>query len=326
MRNILLLILAIVLVQLYAQGNDAPKKKSIYISQIVNHPALDATVNGIIDELKACGYTQENLDLKIESAQGSSLLASQIATKFVSEKPDIVIAVATGAAQSFAKYAKNGDIKLIFSSVTDPVDAGLVKATNLSDNNISGVSNMVPIEPQLELFKKIQPNLKRLGFLYNPSELNSVSLIKKLEEICPKYNIVLVKQIAVKSTDVLQSATKLSNECDAIFISNDNTALSAIAVIIQVATLHKIPVYVSDTDMVAAGAVAALGPNQYNIGRQTAEMALDILSGTDINTQNIEFPTDIDLYVNPQAALKVGITIPQEILGKATKFTFTSSR
>ena len=319
MKNIIFIILGIVLAQYSSFAIAGQKKTRIFITQIVNHPALDATVKGIVDELKSSGYNEDTLELKIESAQGSSLIATQIATKFASSGADIVIAVATGSAQSLSKHARNKDIKLIFSSVTDPLGTKIVKNLQDPGNNTSGVSNLVPLKPQLELFKKIQPSLKRLGFLYNPGELNSVNLIEKLEEICPNYGIVLVTQVASKSTDVLQSAIKLASSCDAIFISNDNTALSAISVIIQAATLAKIPVYVSDTDAVELGAVAALGPNQYDIGRQTAKMAISVLDGTDINTMPVQFPANIDLYLNPSAALKVGLKIPEDVLARATK-------
>lgn len=323
MRSIIFIILSIVLAQYCSITFACQNKTRIFITQIVNHPALDATVKGIVDELKNRGYNEDNLELKIESAQGSMLMAGQIATKFAGSSADIVIAVATGSAQSLSKYARNKDIKLIFSSVTDPLSAKIVKNLQEPGNNTSGVSNLVPLKPQLELFKKIQPNLKRLGFLYNPSELNSVSLIEKLKVICLECHIVLVTQIASKSTDVLQSATKLAAGCDAIFISNDSTALSALPVIIQAANAAGVPVYVSDTDAVKLGAVAALGPNQYDIGRQTAKMAIDVLSGADINKMPIQFPTNIDLYLNPSAALKVGLIIPDDVLAKATKVICT---
>ena len=271
----------------------------ILISKTVDHPAIDATTKGIIDGLAKAGYSNEKgSEIRVESAQGNASLASQIASKFVSQKPDIVVGVATVSAQSFIKYATEGRVKMIFSTVTDPLGASLVKSLEVPGNNISGVSNFVPLEPQLELFKKLQPGLKRLGILYNPAELNSVSIVKKLEILCPKLGLVLVKQTIAKTSDAAQNAAKLASDVDAIFISNDNTALSALSSIIASAKRAGIPVYVSDTDAVKLGAKAALGPDQYEVGLQTARMIVRVLKGEDINKMKVEFPDKTTLVVN----------------------------
>lgn len=294
--------------------------KKVYINQLVEHPALDMTTKGIIDGLAQQGYKRGiNLDLRIESAQANSALASQIAAKFVSQNPDVVVGVATLSAQSFAKYAKGNKVKLVFSSVTDPLKAELVQSLDKPGNNTSGVSNFVALEPQLALFKSIQPQLTRLGFLYNPSEVNSLSLIKKLEELCPKFGIKLIIQAANKTSDVAQAATKLAATVDAVFISNDSTALSALQTIITVATKVKIPVYVSDTDAVELGALAALGPNQYKIGLQTAAIILRALKKENLGKIPVEFPTETELYLNEEAAQKIGITLNETLKITAAK-------
>lgn len=294
--------------------------KKIYISQFVEHPALDMTTKGIIDGLEKNGYKRGvNLDLRVESAQANAALASQIAAKFVGKGADVVVGVATISAQSFIKYAKDNQVKLVFSSVTDPMQAELVQSLDKPGNNISGVSNFVPLEPQIKLFQTIQPNLKRLGFLYNPSEANSLSLIKTLEEICPKFGIKLVLQIANKTSEVPQAATKLAANVDAIFISNDNTALSALQVIINLATKVQVPVYVSDTDAVELGALAALGPNQYKIGLQTAQMIVRVLQGEEISNMPVEFPANTEFYLNETAAENLQIKLTDELTSTAAK-------
>ncbi|MES2215567.1 MAG: ABC transporter substrate-binding protein [Pseudomonadota bacterium] len=288
--------------------------KKVYISQIVEHAALDATTKGIIDELEAQGFKRgKNLDLRVESAQGSNLLAAQIASKFVSTNPDVVVGVGTSSAQSLLKYAIDNKVKLVFSSVTDPVSA------SITGNNTSGVSNFVALEPQLELFKKLQPKLKRFGILYNPGELNSVSIIQKLEILCPKFDLILVKQAASKTADIVQSATKLASEVDAILISNDNTALSAIQSVVLAANKAKIPVYVSDVDAVELGCVAALGPNQYQVGLQTGAMIARVLNGEDVNQMSVEFPSKTELYLNFDAAKINGIVIPDDLKAGVTR-------
>lgn len=293
--------------------------KKVFINQIAHHPALDNTAKGIIDGLEQYGYKKGlNLDLRIESAQANPVLSAQIATKFVNQNPDIVVGIATIAAQSFIKYAIDNKVKLVFSSVTDPLQAGLVKSLNQPGNNTSGVSNFVELEPQIKLFQKIQPNLKRLGFLYNPAELNSLSLIKKLKITCQNLGIELIIQAANKTADVSQATSKLSANVDAIFISNDNTALAALQNIINIANKAKIPVYVSDTDAVKLGALAALGPNQYQIGIQTAKIIARALNAEDLGTMPVGFPEQMDLYINELAANKLGIKISSEIKKQAT--------
>lgn len=317
MKKILLTLL-LVSSALANNADIATKKIKISISQVVQHPALDATVKGIIDALDAAGYKKDqNLELRTESAQANAALAGQIASKFINQQVDVVIGVGTVSAQAFAKYAKDGKAKLIFSSVTEPVSAGLVTSLETPTNNISGVSNFVALEPQLELFKKLQPTLKKLGVIYNPGEINSVAIITRLETICPTMGITLIKQSATKTADIAQAAVKLAQSVDAIFISNDNTALSALQSIIKTATSAKIPVYVSDTDAVSLGALAALGPNQYEIGQQTGRMIVRALQKKSLHNMPIEFPTKTDLYINMECAKKLGISLPQEILDRA---------
>lgn len=296
----------------------ANEMKKVFINQLVEHPALNKTTEGILAGLKEKGYQKGvNLDVRIESAQANSALASQISTKFVNQKPDIIVGVATLSAQSVAKYAKENKTKLIFSSVTDPIQAGLIKNINESHNNTSGVSNFVPLEPQLALFKTLDPKLKRLGFLYNPSEVNSLSLITELKKICPRFGITLVLQAAQKTAEVPQAATKLASAVDGIFISNDSTALSTLSTIIKVANKVKIPVYVSDTDALSLGALAALGPNQYQIGVQTANIIVRVLKGENINRIPVEFPKEMELYLNEKAAKQLGIVLPDALKKKA---------
>lgn len=292
--------------------------KKVLISQVVEHPALNKTTQGIIAGLADKGYAQGvNLDLRTESAQANAALAAQIANKFVTQTPDIVVGVGTISAQSFIKYAVDGKVKLVFSSVTDPVSASLAVTATQGNPNMTGVSNFVALQPQLELFKSIQPKLTKLGIIYNPGELNSVSLVLKLQEACQKMNIVLVQQAVTKTADVAQAAVKLSTQVDAIFISNDNTALSSLQSIIRAANQRKIPVYVSDTDAVADGAIAALGPNQFEVGKETGYMIANILGGANINSIRIEYPDKTELYVNETAAKNFGLTIPSAILAQA---------
>jgi len=317
-KNFICLIAIFLSLLSIAEANETIKK--VYINQLVQHPALDMTTKGIIDGLADLGYVNgKNLDLKVENAQGDPILANQIATRLVSLKPDIVVGNPTITAQSFIKYAKEGKVKLVFTSVTDPLGAKIVRELTQPGDNTTGVSNFVDLEPQIELFQKIKPTMKKIGFLYNPGELNSITLVNRLKEICPKYGLELVEITASKTSEVYQSAVKLSSLVDAIFISNDNMALSALKTIVKAANAQQIPVFVSDTDIVKDGALAALGPNQYEIGKQTARLIARILNGEDINKMNVEFPEGTELFLNQSTAAKLGIIFPKELLAKADK-------
>jgi putative ABC transport system substrate-binding protein len=295
-------------------ANAADQKAKVYITQVVEHRALDSTTKGIVDGLAQEGFNSgKNLELKIESAQGSAALAAQIASKYVHQNPDVVVGVGTIAAQSFAKYAQQDKAKLVFSSVTDPIGAGLVKKLSNPGNNTTGVSNFVALEPQLKLFLKLQPLMNKLGVIYNPGEANSVHIVKQLQKICPELGIKLVIQTVNRSSEVAQAATKLSKQVDAFFISNDNTLLSALQSVIVAANRAQIPVYVSDTDAVELGALAALGPNQYSIGVQTGKMIAKILRGEDPNQMPVEFPQKTETYINPASAQMLSIVIPTNL-------------
>lgn len=296
----------------------APTAKKVLILQVADHPALQQTTQGIIDELAAKGFIAgDTLTLRVESAQANAATALQIANKFVAQQPSVVVGVGTIAAQSFVKYTQSGRTQLVFSSVTDPLGAKLAAVNDKNMPNISGVSNFVPLEPQLKLIKTLQPQLQNLGIIYNPGEVNSVQIVKQLEQACNALNIRLHKQAIAKTTDAVQATTKLASNVEAIFISNDNTALSSLQSIVRAALQAQVPVYVSDTDAVESGAIAALGPNQYDLGKQTGAMVAKVLKGADINNLPVEYPANTELVINFAIAQKLGIKIPADLAAKA---------
>jgi putative ABC transport system substrate-binding protein len=257
----------------------------------------------------------KNYEIVVETAQGNIALASQIIAKFISFDSDAIVTIGTMPSQCAFKEAKNGKIKLVFSSVTNPNDI----SPNLTGANTTGVSNFVDLEPQLELFRKIQPSLKKLGIIYNTGETNSVYIVGKLKLVCQKMGIQLIEQGISRISDLCQAADKLSKIADAVFISNDNLALSGISNVVSICNRAKIPVYVSDTDQVIKGCLAALGPNQYDIGRQTGEIVEKILEGEDINKISVAYPKEKELYINIKAAKILGLDIPESLQKQAKK-------
>ncbi|HCJ12257.1 MAG: hypothetical protein A2Y14_02730 [Verrucomicrobia bacterium GWF2_51_19] len=269
----------------------ADENTLICISQIVEHPALNETRRGICDVLKASEF---NVSIRYENAQGSTLLANEIAQKILGLKPRVIVAIGTTSAQCFVQGSKKDTIPVIFSSVTDPLGSQIVESLE-KPKNITGVSNWIPLEPQIEAFLKIKPELKRLGILYNSGEANSVAIVERLKGLAPRYGLTIVDMAITKTSEIADATRALVEKCDAIFISNDNTALSAFSNIVNIAKASKTPVFCSDTDMVDLGATAALGPNQYELGRQTGQMILKVLHGTPIKELPVEFPKTIEL-------------------------------
>ena len=297
--------------------------KHVAITQIVEHPALDAATKGVKDELAAQGFIEgENLKWSFESAQGAPATAAQIAKKFAGETPDVVVGIATPSAQALASAARN--IPLVFSAVTDPVGAKLVKSMDKANGgNTTGVSDLSPINSHMELIKQIVPTANKLGVIYNPGEANSVTLVELVNKHAPENGMEVVEAGAPKSSDVLAAARSLVGKVDVIYVPTDNTVVSAFEAVIKVATQSKIPVISADTDSVKRGAIAAQGFNYYDLGRQTGMMVADILNGKkagDIQPQGV---SKTELYVNPEAAKSMGVTLSEELI-KSAKEVVTS--
>lgn len=294
----------------------AEETRVVAITQIVEHPALDAAHEGIKDELAERGYrVGENLRLMHESAQGNSAIASQIARKFVGESPDVIVAIATPSAQTVAAAARN--IPVVFSAVTDPVAAKLVQSLEAPGANITGVSDMLPIEKHLDMLQRIMPDAKRIGTVYNPGEANAAALIDLLDERLAARDMELVKGAATKTSEVLGAARSLVGKVDAIYLTTDNTVISAAEAVISVGERSKIPVFAADTATVERGAVAALGFNYYNHGRQTGAMVVRILEGAGTADMPVETMEELDLYVNPAAGERMGITLSEDLIQDA---------
>lgn len=291
--------------------------KHVAITQIVEHPALDAVTKGVKDELEAQGFVEgKNLKWSFESAQGAPSTAAQIAKKFAGASPDVVVGVATPSAQALASGARS--IPLVFSAVTDPVGAKLVKSMDQANNgNATGVSDLSPINSHMELVKQIVPDAKSLGVVYNPGETNSTILVELVKQFAPTNGMTVIEAGAPKSSDVLAATRSLVGKVDVIYIPTDNTVVSAFEAVIKVATEAQIPVISADTDSVKRGAIAAQGFNYYDLGRQTGVMVSDILNGKkagDIQPQGV---TKTELYVNPEAAKSMGVTLSAELIESA---------
>ncbi|MCL2658672.1 MAG: ABC transporter substrate-binding protein [Betaproteobacteria bacterium] len=297
-------------------GVGAAGQKSVAVTAIVEHPALDATRDGIKDALKEAGYQEgKNLKWQYQSAQGNPGTAAQIARKFIGDKPDVVVGIATPTAQALVAATKT--IPVVFSTVTDPVGAQLIPSWNASGTNVTGVSDMLALDKQIELIKRVVPNAKRVGIVYNPGEVNSTVVVKELRELLPKSGMTLVEASAPRSVDVSSAARSLVGKVDVIYTNTDNNVVSAYESLVKVGNDSKIPLVASDTDSVRRGAIAALGVNYYEIGKQAGRMVVRILDGEKPGTIKPETSDKLELFVNPGAAQKQGVTLPETLIKSA---------
>lgn len=301
----------------------------IGFSQILEHPALDAVRQGVIDELREAGYVEgENVIYLARNAQGDFPTAVSIAQNFASQRVDLVVAISTPSAQAAVQQIKN--IPIVASAVTDFVEAGLVKNYDAYDNpagngSLTGVSDMIPVEQEFELIKKLNPNVKTVGIVYNPGEANSAYLTSVAKEVAAKMGIKVLEATAVNSSEVAMAAQSLRGRVDAIWVSNDNLVISALPVVAQVAIAQGIPLVTADPTTIDKGAVAALGFDYYSHGRLTGRIVLRILNGEKPNEIPIHLmtdPRDQLLSVNLDAANASGITIPDEVLEQANELIY----
>lgn len=294
------------------QAQDA----SVAVTAIVEHPALDAARDGVRDELEAAGFEEgKNLTFTYESAQGNPATAAQIARKLVGDKPDVIVPISTPSAQAVVAATK--DIPVVFTAVTDPLGAKLVSDMKTPGGNVTGMTDLSPIGKHLDLIKEITPQAKTMGVPFNPGEANAVTLLRLIKEQAPARGLKVVEAPAPKSADVLAAAQSLVGKVDVIYVPTDNTIVTALEAVIKVGVDNKIPVYAGDTDSVPRGAIAALGFNYYDVGRQTGKMVLRVLKGEkpgDIAVQGVE---TTQLFVNPGMAEKMGVKIPAAVIDRA---------
>jgi len=297
---------------------------TIGLLQIVAHPALDKTQKGIVDGLQE---TYPTARIIVKTAQGNILNATMIAQKFVGEKVDVIAVLGTSAAQAAAKAAAKAahatKTPVVFASITNPLGAKLVQSLDQPDGHVTGVSNYTAQTPQLLYFKELIPNLEKIGFIYNPGEGNSVTLLEKTADAAKDLNISIVPVAVTKTTEVSMATQRLiSQKVGAIFINNDNTALAAFDVIAQLCQSAQIPLFVSDTDMVEQGALGALGPDQYTLGLQCASIILEILAGKNPRDIPVQFPERTERYLNKRVAEEISLNLLKEQLETIDKIIF----
>ncbi len=296
----------------------AVQAQSVSVSSIVEHPALDAIKDGVHKALSDAGYNEASgFKWQFQTAQGNPAIAAQIARKFIGDKTDVIVAISTPSAQAVVSATKS--IPVVYSAVTDPVVAQLVPSMEPSGTNVTGVSDALALEAQVDLIKKVVPDAKRVGMVYNPGEANSAVVVKQMKELLPKHGMTLVEATAPRTVDVGAAARSLVGKVDVIYTNTDNNVVSAYESLVKVGNDAKVPLIASDTDSVGRGAIAALGVNYYNLGLQTGAQVIRILKGEKPGDMASETSTNLELYVNPGAAKRQGVSLNEDFVKSATK-------
>lgn len=293
-------------------GDAASESYSIGVSQLVSHPSLDAALTGFEAGLEESGL---DVSLDVQNAQGDQATANTIAGTFASGDYDLVLAIATPAAQAAAQAVT--DVPVLFTAVTDPVSAQLVESNEAPGGNVTGTSDANPVVEQLTLLTELDPEAERVGIVYSSGEANSEVQVEWAKEAASDLGLEIVEATVSNSSEVQQAANSLS-DVDAIYVPTDNAVVTALETLIGVAQDRQIPLIPAEGDSVERGGVATYGISYEKLGAQTAEMAVQILTeSADPASMPVETLTEPELFVNPEAAESMGVQIPQSILDEA---------
>lgn len=297
-------------------GGNAGKDDMVKIGgvTIVSHPSLDAIWAGFKEGMKEAGYEEgKNVEYDFQNPQGDQSTLNSIASTFANSDKDLFVSIATPPSQALTGAIT--DRPILFSGVTDPVAAGLVKDLNAPGANVTGASDANPPKPVLELIKEIKPGTKSVGIVYTSSEVNSEIQTKQAQEAAAGLGLEIKTVTVTNSNEVQQAAASL--DVDAFYVGNDNNVVSAIESLIQEAEKKGAIVVTSDADSVSKGAAAAISIDYFLQGKETAQLAVEILrNGKKPGEMPVVFQKDLELVVNQKAAEKQGTKIPDSVMGK----------
>ena len=287
----------------------------IGVLQLIEHNALDSAYKGFVDGLKEAGYEDgKNIIIDYQNAQGEQANCITIGQKFINDKSDLILAIATPAAQAIANMTK--DIPILITAVTDPADSKLVADNNAPGGNVTGTSDLTPVEAQIELLKEI-PNVKTVGLLYCSSEQNSVFQIniakKKLDAMGIKYIDIAISNL----NEIQQVIQNVIGKVEAIYTPTDNMIANGMATVALMTEPAKLPVICGEGGMTMLGGTATYGINYYELGKLTSTQAVSILKGDKKTSEMpIEYLQKFDLVVNTNMIESIGLTIPESLYNK----------
>mgnify|MGYP002269715798 FL=1 len=296
------------------------KTYTIGVNQLVQHDALDASRQGFIEGLKEKGFEEgKNLKIDYQNAQGDMAIAKTISDQFVTSKVDMIFAIATSSLQ--ASYNATKDIPIVFTAVTDPIDAGVANSWESSGTNVTGTSDMVSMEEQLDLLTELVPDIKTLGVIYNSSEANSLAQVQELKKEAEKRNID-IKEISVTTVnEINQNLSAALGSIDALYAPTDNTVASAYDLVGNLCINKNIPILCGEEAGVSKGGLCSIGIDYFKLGKEAGYKAAEILNGKAPIDIEISTLSDMSITINTDVVEKLNITVPDDINSKATKVT-----
>lgn len=321
-KKLLVVVSALVLfliVSFFTEKNEEAKQDipTVGVLQYVSHPALDEIYRGIQDGLKENGYTDgENLKIVFQNGQADQSKLATMSQQLVDKQSDVLIGIATPAAQALANTTS--EIPIVLGAITDPVSAGLVASNEKPGGNITGVSDKSPVDAQFDLATKLLPKAASVGILYSSAEENSKYQAAEAEKAAQALGLKAKSYVVPSSNEIAQTVQVMSGEVDFIYIPTDNTIANAMQTVVNEANKTKTPIIPSVDTMVEEGGLATVGINQYELGVQTGKMAADILSGKSepATTPVYTFNTG-DIIINEAQAKALGVTIPADVKDEA---------
>lgn len=282
-------------------------KLTIGIVQLVENGAFEDMKKGFINRLKELGYDESKIIIKEKNAQGDMVNLNTICQEMVNSKVDLVATIATPPAQ--AMVSLESDIPVIFISISDPVDAGLITDMKKPDKNATGTGNDIPIEKTFEMADEVTPNIKTYGLLYTTSEANSIVTIEETKKYLKSRGLKYKEATVTNSSEVQQATQSLVGKVDAIFVPNDSVIQSAMPQVSQIANEAKIPLYGSSPVMVRDGALAMVGTSDEQVGAISGEMAVKYFEGTPIEKIEAVMVDDFKTVINEETAKILGVDI-----------------
>ena len=294
------------------EHQDANKVVKVGILQFVTHDALDQIEKGIEDGLKEAGYKGDKVKITLLNAEGDQSKIQTMSKQLVNDKNDVVIGIATPAAQGLAAATK--DIPVIMGAISDPVGAKLVKDLKHPEGNVTGTSNQVPIKQTVELVKSLTPNAKTIGILYASSEDNSKSQVESFKKFAEKDGLNVVEYAVPSTNEINTTMSVMTGKVDAIWTPQDNTIASAFSTVISSANQAKIPVYTTVDTMVKEGGLASVAQSQYELGKATARSSVKVLKGKKVKDIPVDVIDDGTPTLNLKVAQDLNITIPDDVL------------
>jgi len=296
----------------------APLK--IGICKIVEHPALDAVEQGVIAALTAAGYEQGvDVEYLLASAQGDPGTAITIAQDYKSRGVHLVVAIATPTAQAAVQVFRGSSVPVIYGAVTDPVGAGLVlSATDPSGNeNVTGVSDMIPVAAHLQLLRDLLPSMARVGMVYNPGETNSVILTDMAIAAAPGLGLQILTAAADSTANVPLAAQSLIGRVDAYYVTTDNAVVSAIDSVLSASIQAGVPFLVADPTSLAHATVAA-GFDYYQHGLTVGAVVLRVLAGERPDAIPVTYQPRAEVQLNLDLASQIGVSFPATVIDQAS--------